>query len=124
MQFTVTFIVLSFRAEMISGCTSGNYSPELSLALKTSKKRERERGGDKIKQRGDNVNRILAHQVPGIQFSYIATDWKGDAVTAVNAPIENGHDEAPLLLGEPVRQKASRQRIASRLPAIFVRILM
>lgn len=98
-QFTVTFIVLSFRAEMISGCISGNYSPE-HTGFENQQKKKRKR--DKTIQRGDNVNRVLAHQIPGIQFGNIAADRKGDAITAVNAPIENGHDEAPLLFRKPV----------------------
>lgn len=66
----------------------------------------------------------ITHQIPGVQRGNVTTDRKGDPETAVNAPIENRHDEAPLFFREPVGQKTGRHRIASRLSAISVRILL
>jgi len=68
-----------------------------------------------VQKDGNAGKEPATHQIPGVQRGHVAADRKRDAVTAVNAPIENGHDKAPLFFREPVGQKTGRQRIASRL---------
>ena len=61
------------------------------------------------------MSQFITYHVEQVHGRDVATDGEGQTVASEDTPVEDGHDEAAVLLGEDVGQDAGGERVAGRL---------